>query len=151
MQAEFDGFLLPDANVTQLQRYFKLRTEGNAKTIIKPAQADRFNILEQWRRLSWEYDPINLGTDLIELQELTSPEKLRAKTINGISAAIERWEELERRHRDRQGTQLPDKVRISVLFKLIPAALADKILKQTTKWVSYTQLKGRLDVSKPDA
>ena len=139
-QDEFDGFLLADLHVAQLGRYLKLRTEGNAKTIVKAAQADKLNVLEQWRRLSWEHDPIGLGTELIELQELTSPERLRAKTTSGISAAIERWEALERRHRDRQGIVLPDKPRISVMFKLIPATLADGILRQTTKWVSYTQL-----------
>ena len=96
LQGEFDALLLNDSHVAQLRRYLKLRTEGNAKTLIKSAQADQIHVLEQWRRLSWEYDPIGLGTELIELQELTSPERLRAKTISGIGAAIERWEELER-------------------------------------------------------
>ena len=131
-------------SAAQLKRYLKLRTEGNAKTIIKSAQASDTHVLEQWRRLSWEHDPIGLGTELLELHELTSPEKLRAKQTSGISAAIEIWEDLERRHRERQGVVLPEKVRISVLFKLIPALLADEILKQTTKWVSYTQLKEHL-------
>lgn len=144
LQEEFDSFLLADSHVAQLRRYLKLRTQGNAKTIVKAAQADKLNVLEQWRRLSWEYDPIGLGTELLELQELMSPERLRAKTTAGISAAIESWENLERRHRDRQGILLPDKLRISVLFKLIPASLADEILKQTTKCSSYTQLKEHL-------
>ena len=144
LQAEFDSFLLADSHTAQLRRYLKLRTQGNAKTIIKAAQADKLNVLEQWRRLSWEYDPIGLGTELIELQDLMSPERLRAKSLAGISAAIESWENLERRHRDRQGIILPDKIRISVLFKLVPSSLADEILKQTTKWSSYTQLKEHL-------
>ena len=143
-QDEINGTSLNDSHCAQLRRYLKLRTEGIAKTIVKSAQAGQAHVLEQWRRLSWEYDPIGLGTELIELQELTSPERLRAKTTAGIGAAIERWEELERRHRDRQGIQLPDKIRISVLFKLIPSSLADEILKQTTKWASYTQLKEHL-------
>ena len=144
LQDEFDSFLLADSHVAQLRRYLKLRTQGNAKTMVKAAQADKLNVLEQWRRLSWEYDPIGLGTELIELQELMSPERLRAKTIANISAAIENWENLERRHRDRQGIQLPDKLRISVLFKLVPSSLAEEILRQTTKWSSYTQLKEHL-------
>ena len=65
LQGEFDAFLLNDLHVAQLRRYFKLRTEGNAKTIIKSARADQIHVLEQWRRLSWEYDPIGLGTELI--------------------------------------------------------------------------------------
>ena len=38
----------------------------------------------------------------------------------------------------------PDKVRDRVLFKLIPVSLADEILKQTTKWATYIQLKEHL-------
>ena len=85
-------------------------SEGNAKAIVKAAQANKHNVLEQWRRLSWEYDPIGLGTELVELQELTSPARLRAKNAAGISAAVERWEALERRHRERQGIQLAEKI-----------------------------------------
>ena len=67
LQAEFDGFLLVDSHVAQPRRHLKLRTQGNAKTIVKAAQADQLNVLEQWRRLSWEYDPIGLGTELLPL------------------------------------------------------------------------------------
>ena len=101
-------------------------------------------MLEQWRRLSWENDPKGLGSELVELQEPTNPEKMRSKTVAGISSAIELWEELERRHRERQGIELPEKLRISILFKLIPTELAREILQQTTKWTSYTQLKEHL-------
>ena len=87
---EFDHELLTDSHVAQLRRYLKFRTEGNAKAIVKAAQANKHNVLEQWRRLSWEYDPIGLGTELVELQELTSPARLRAKNAAGISAALEK-------------------------------------------------------------
>ena len=72
-------------------RYLRLRTDGTAKTIVKAAQSSRLHVLEQWRKLSWENDPKGLGSELIELHDLTSPEKIRAKTMNGISAAIELW------------------------------------------------------------
>ena len=65
LQEEFDSLLLVDSHVAQLRRYLKLRTQGNAKTIVKAVQADKLNVLEQWRRLSWEYDPIGLGTELL--------------------------------------------------------------------------------------
>ena len=83
--------------------------------------------------MSWEHDPKGLGSALIQLHDLTSPEKMRAQTVGGISAAIELWEDTERRHRKRQGLELPEKIRISILFKLIPAKLAEELLKQTTK------------------
>ena len=135
---------LPEQHTAQLGRYLRLRTQGNAKTVIKAAQSSYAHVLEQWRKLSWEYDPKGLGSELVELHDLTSPEKIRAKTTGGISAAIELWEDLERRHKERNGLELPEKIRISILFKLIPADLADEILKQTTKWSSYTVLKNHL-------
>ena len=52
LQGEIDAFLLNDSHCVQLRRYFKLRTEGNAKTIIKAAQAEKVYVLVQWRRLS---------------------------------------------------------------------------------------------------
>ena len=66
------------------------------------ALADRGeHALETWRLLSKEFDPKGLGTELVELSELVSPSKLRAKTASGISAAIENWEAMERRVKDR--------------------------------------------------
>ena len=58
--------------------------------------------------------------------------------------ASESWEAMERRHQERQGIELPEKVRISILSKLIPEKLAEEILKQITKWTSYTALRGHL-------
>ena len=48
--------------------------------------------------------------------------------------AIESGEAMERRHKERQGIELPEKVRISILFKLITEKPAEEILKQITKW-----------------
>ena len=73
-----------------------------------------------------------------------APERLRAKDAAGISAAIETWEEMERRHKKRNGLELPEKLRITVLFKLIPAKFAEEILRTTTKWTAYEQLKDHL-------
>ena len=128
----------------QLQRFLLLRTAGIPHQIVKGAQAESASSLEIWRRLANRYDPKGLGSELLELQELTSPEKLRAKTVDGISAAIQSWETLERRHADRQGLTLPDKVRISVLLKLVPPDLTREICRQTTRWSSYAQLKDHL-------
>ena len=128
----------------QLSRFLLLRTSGVPHQIVKGAQADKVSSLETWRRLAARYDPRGLGSDLIELQELTAPERLRAKTIEGISTAIQSWESLERRHSERQGLILPEKVRIAVLLKLVPLDLIRELCRQTTKWSSYGQLKDHL-------
>ena len=135
---------VPRSYAAQMSRYLKLRTEGNANTIVKAAQARKEHPLEQWRRLSWEHDPKGLGSELIELNELVSPDRLRAKTMAGIGAAIEAWEEQERRHKDRQGVELPEKIRIAVLFRLAPKEVSEEIPKQSTKWSTYRALKDHL-------
>lgn len=129
----------------QIQRLLILRTDSTAHHIVKGAQAEKCNSLEVWRRLATRYDPKGLGSDLLELQELTSPEKMRAKSLEGISSAIQAWEEMERRHLDRNGFALHEKLRISVLFKLIPIELTKELIRQPTKWTSYAQLKDHLN------
>ena len=88
--------------------------------------------LETWRALSWEHELKELGSELIELSVLVSPTKLRAKSLAEVSMAIELWEAME--------IEFPEKVRISILFQLIPEKLSEEILKQITKWTSYTAL-----------
>ena len=123
--ADIDIADVKDRYASQMSRYLRLRTEGTAKSMVKSAQATGEHVLEQWRRLRWENDPKGLGTELGELQELTGPTSMRSETVAGISTAIESWEELERRHRERQGLEFPEKFRIRILFKLIPVKLAE--------------------------
>ena len=58
--------------------------------------------------------------------------------------AIESWEAMERRHTERQGIVLQEKMRIMILFELVPVKLKEEIMKQTTKWDSYTALRDHL-------
>ena len=145
-EEEITGANIPEGHVAQLNRYLKLRTapDSHPNTMIKAAQSEYLHPLEQWRRLSYEYDPKGLGSEFVEMQELMSPERLRAKNLSGVSAAVEAWEELERRHKARHGLALPEPCRIAVLFKLIPEKLGDEILRFNTKWDSYTKLKEHL-------
>ena len=71
------------------------------------------HVLETWRLISKELDPKGLGTELVELSDLVTPAKLRAKTPAGISVAIESWEAMERRVIERQNTRLPEKIRVA--------------------------------------
>ena len=104
---------VPEQHAAQLGRYLKLRTEGNAHTIIKSSQARSEHPLEQWRLLSWQHDPKGLGSELIEISELLSPNRLRAKSMAELGSAIETWEDQERRHKERHGVDLHEKIRIS--------------------------------------
>ena len=51
---------------------------------------------------------------------------------------------MERRHKQRRGIELQEEVRIGILFQLIPEKLSEEILRQTTKWTSYSALKDHL-------
>ena len=145
-EAELIAAAIEEKHVAQLNRYLKLRTEpsSNPNTLIKAAQANKVHPLEQWRRLSHEYDPKGLGSEFVEMQELMAPERLRARTVAGVSAAVEAWEAIERRHRECHGLTLPEKCRITDLFKLAPESLSTEILKNNTKWESYQKLKDHL-------
>ena len=57
----------------------KFNSEGNAKTMIKTSQARGEHPLETSRILSWECDPKELGTELSELNDLVSTNKLNAR------------------------------------------------------------------------
>jgi len=102
---DIEAAAVPEHHAAQMTRYLFLRSEGNANTIIKASMERDEHPLETWRSLSWEYDPKGLGTELLELSDLVSPSKLRAKTLAGISMAIESWEAMERRHKERQGIE----------------------------------------------
>ena len=72
--------------------------------MVKASKDKGEHVLETWRLLSTEFDPKGLGTELVELSDLITPEKLKAKNPAGISAAIESWEAMERRVTKRQET-----------------------------------------------
>ena len=67
-----------------MSRFLLLQSVGNANTLIKASMERNEHPLETWRSLSWEYDPKGLGTELLELSDLVSPNKLRAKTLADI-------------------------------------------------------------------
>merc|ERR1712224_776072 len=64
--------------------------------------------------------------------------------VGKIANAVQAWQELERRHLERQDVKIPEKLRISILFKLIPTELCKDFISQATKWTSYTQSKDHL-------
>ena len=106
---DIEAAAVPEHHASQMSRYLLLRSEGNANTRVKASLERGEHALETWRSLSWEHDPKGLGTELVELSDLVSPSKLKAKTLTDIGKAIESWEALERRHKERQGIELPEK------------------------------------------
>ena len=132
-----------DAHGAQMSRFLRLNTEGHANTMVKASADKGEHALETWRLLSKEFDPKGLGTELVELSDLVTPAKLRAKNPTGISAAIESWESMERRVLERQDTRLPEKIRVTCLLKLVPEKLAGDVLKQQAVW-QYQKLKDHL-------
>ena len=113
-----------EADFAQMGRFLRLNTEGHINTMVKSSVEKGEHVLETWRLISKELDPKGLGTELVELSDLVSPAKLGAKTPAGISAAIESWEAMERRVKDRQGTKLDDKSRVTCLLKVVPEKMA---------------------------
>ena len=132
-----------EAHAAQLSRFLRLNTEGHPNTMVKASKDKGEHVLETWRILSKELDPKGLGTELVELSELITPEKLKAKNPAGISAAIESWEAMERRVTKRQDTKLPEKIRVTCLLKLLPDKMAGDVLKHQANW-QYQKLKDHL-------
>ena len=145
-QADIDAAAEPEHHAAQMTRYLSLRSDGNANTMIKASIESNEHSLETWRTLIWDHDPKGLGSELVELSDLVSPTKLRAKSLPETSTAIESWEAMERRHKERLGIELPEEVRISIIFKLSPEKPVEEILKlkQTTKWTWFIALKDHL-------
>ena len=79
--ADIEAAAVPEHHAHQMTRYFSLRSEGNAYTMIKAPIERNEHPLETWRFLSWEHDPKGLGSELVELSDVVSPTKLRAKSL----------------------------------------------------------------------
>ena len=133
-ESEVESAAIPDPHVAQMSRFLRLNTDGHANNLVKASVERCEHVLETWRILSKEFDPKGLGTELVELSDLVSPAKFRAKTPAGISVATESWEAMERRVKDRQGTKFDDKIRVTCLLKLVPERMVADVPKQQANW-----------------
>ena len=98
----------------ELQHLLISRTEGEALEVVRGAERELG--LEQWRRLAALYDPSVAGRSLDDSRQILSPPK--AAKIDDLSHAIQAWENLERRHRERTGDQLPIDMRLAILLSM---------------------------------
>ena len=102
-----------------MQHFLISRTEGEALEGVRRAEQEP--CLEQWRRLAALYDPLAAGRSLDDSRQIFSP--LKAANIDDLSHAIQAWENLEQRHRERTGDQLPKDMRLSILLSMCPTDL----------------------------
>ena len=81
----------------ELQHFLISRTEGEALEVVR--EAEREPGLEQWPRLAALYDPPAAGRNLDDSRKILSQPK--ATKMDDLSHAIQAWENLEQRHRER--------------------------------------------------
>ena len=88
-------------------------------------RAEREPGLEQWRRLAALYDPLVAGRSLDDSRQTLSPPK--AVKIDDLSLAIQAWEIVEQRCRERTGDQLLEDMRLAILLSMCPTDLEKRI------------------------
>ena len=120
----------------ELQHFLILRTEGEALEIVRP---EREPGLEQWRRLAALNDPLAAGRRLDDSRQVLSPPK--SAKIDDLSHTIQAWENLEQRHRERTGDQMPEDVRLTILLSMCPIDLEKELTAQQHLCLDYAQMK----------
>ena len=110
----------------ELQHFLISRTEGEALEVVRGAEREPG--LEQWRRLAALYDPLAAGRSLDDSRQILSPPK--AAKIDDLSKTIQAWENLDQRHRERTGDQLPKDMRLAILLSMCPTDLEKELTAQ---------------------
>ena len=82
----------------------------------------------EWRRLVALYDSLAAGRSLDDSRQILSEPKV-AK-IDDLSHTMQAWENLEQRHRERTGDQLPKDMRLAVLLSMCPTDLEKELTAQ---------------------
>ena len=125
----------------ELQHFLISSTEGQALEIVRGAEREPG--LEQWRRLAALCDPSAAGRSLDDSRQILSPPK--AVQIDDLSHTIQAWENLEQRHRERTGYQLPEDMRLAVLLSMCPTYLEKELTAQQHLFPDYAQIKAHID------
>ena len=124
----------------ELQHFCISRTEGEAlETLLG---AEREPGLEQWRRLAALYDPLAAGRSLDDSRQILSPPKV--VKIDDLSHTIQAWENLEQRHRERTGDQLPKDMQLAILLSMCPTDLEKELTSQQHLFPDYAQIKAHI-------
>ena len=123
-----------------MQHFLISRTEGEALEVVPGAEREPG--LEQWRRLAALYDPLAAGMSLDDSRQILSPPKV-AK-IDDPSHAIQAWEHLEQRHRERTGDQLPKDIRLAIFLSMCPTDLEIELTAQQHLFPDYAQMRAHI-------
>ena len=110
----------------ELQHFFIASTEREAVEVVRGAEGEPR--LEHWRRLVALYDPLAAGRSLDDSRQILSEPKVA--TIDDLSHTMQAWENLEQRHRERTGDQLPKDMRLAVLLSMCPTDLEKELTAQ---------------------
>ena len=121
----------------ELKHFLISRTEGEALEVVRGAE--RQPGLERWRRLAALHDPLAAGRSLDDSRQILSPPK--AAQIDDLSHTIQAWENIEQRHRERTGDQLPKDMRLTMLLSMCPTDLEKELTAQQHLFPDYAQMK----------
>ena len=104
--------------INQIYVILNSYTRGEPRGVVRSALR---NGVEAWRKLHYRYDPPTTNNQTATLTKLNNPS--RCKRLGEVGAAIESWEELERRYTQQTKEVLPDTMRRAALMKLVPEDL----------------------------
>ena len=124
----------------ELQHFLISSTDGEALESLRGAEREPG--LEQWRRLAALYDPSAAGRSLDDSRQILSPPK--APKIDDFSHAIQAWENLEQRHREHTGDQLPEDMRLAILLSMCPTDLEKELTVQQHVFPDYARMKAHI-------
>ena len=124
----------------ELQHFLITRTEGEALEVVRGAEREPG--LEQWRRLAALYDPLAAVRSLDSSRQILSPPK--AVKRDDLPHAIQACENLEQRHRERPGYQLPEDMRLAIILSMCPTDLEKELTAQQHLFPDYAQMKAQI-------
>ena len=88
------------------------------------------------------HDPLAAGRSLDDSRQILSPTK--AAQIDDLADTIRAWENLEQRHRERTGDQLPKDMRLAIFRSVCPTDQEKELTAQQHLFLVFVQMKARI-------
>ena len=141
LRIEPSTFRCDEREIDQGLRHFLIsRTEVKALDEIRGAEREPG--LEPWRRLAALYDSLAAVRSLDDRgQIMSSP---RVTKIDDLSHALQDWEDLDQRHRERTGDQLPKDMRLAILLSRCPPNLEEVWTVQQHLFLDYAHMRAHM-------
>ena len=83
-----------------------------------------------------------LGGVWDDSRQILSPPK--APKIDDLAHTVQAWENLEQRHRERTGDQLPKDMQLAILLSMCPTDLEKELTAQQHLFADYAQIKAHI-------